>query len=380
MKSTYVKLGIREDDNLRMLFKLYFVFQACDPKFSRYSETGSMCASQSIENQLTRYRWQSAKTDDSTFSDITADTFFSQTNLVTLDSVYITPGLRVRCIARAVTSSGELGLESTSHSVTTNKNKGLCLSRDTSHVGSELFSASISFTGARKDGKANMVHLKVQIPHFDGLIPIISTQQPDIGEVLSPGTLRVAQHKCSNVLNVNEIPTVFGFLNNGNKDSDIIKEAQPYQFSTELRGNTTVRFYKNLNLDSCVWNFESYFHISELIQKCGGSLVSDQNLKGLTQSQLSLRVPFYVSYVYRSRTSNSDWLHYDHTTFLRLTLVYDTAVLLKDGVQTPDGSVIKGSLWPISIKIRNSDKRLVVRFKTKTKFRGIFLLEKEGND
>ena len=187
-----------------------------------------------------------------------------------------------------------------------------------------------------------------------------------------------SQHKCSNVLDTNEISTLFGFLNNGMKDAVIIEEAEPYQFSNELRGNTTVRFYKNLNLDSCVWNFESYFHIDELIQKCDGSLTSGQHAKGLTQSHLSLRVPLYVSYVYRSSTSKSDWLHYDHMTFLRLTLVYDTAVLLKDGVQTPEGSVVKGSLWPISIKIRDSDKKLVVRFKTKTKFRGVFVLRKQG--
>lgn len=338
-----------------------------------------MCDSQDIDNKLTGYRWQIAKSEGSPFTDITADTFFTKTNQVTLDSIYMIAGTHLRCVAQAVTSGGELGLESTSQLVTIKGNKGLCVSREKGHVGSELFSATISFTGARNDGKANMVHMKVQIPHFDGLIPIISTRMPDIRDLLSPGAIRVAQHKCSNVLDADEIPTLFGFLNNGLKDSEILKEAEPYQFSSELRGNTTVRFYKNLNLDSCVWNFESYFHISELIQKCGASLTSGAHLKGLTQSQLSLRLPLHVSYVYRSKTSTSDWLHYDHTTSLRLTLVYDTAVLLKDGVQTPKGSALQGSLWPVSITIRNSDKKLVVKFKTKTKFRGMFLLEKEGN-
>lgn len=337
-----------------------------------------MCSSQNIDNRLTQYRWQIARSAEHAFTDVTADTFFTNTGRVTLDSIYLTPGSSVRCVARAVTANGESGLESTSKAVTAQVKKGLCQARDSSHVGSEPFTASIAFTGARNDGKDNMVHIKIQIPHTDGLIPIISTQMPDIREMISPGALRIAQHKCSNVLDKDEIPTSYGFLHNGIKDAGVITEAEPYQFSSQLRGNTTVQFYKNLNLESCVWNFESFFDISELIQLCHGSLITGQQVKGLTQSQLSLRVPLHVSYVYRSRTSQTDWLHYDHAMFLRLTLVYDTAVLLKDGVKTPEGSMLSGSLWPTSIRIRESDKKLIVNFKTKTKFRGTFLLKKEG--
>jgi len=335
-----------------------------------------MCDSQDIDTKQTRYRWQIAQSEGSVFTDVTADTFFTLTNSVTLDSIYMHAGIRIRCIAQAATSRGELGLESTSHPVVIEGKKGVCLPRDRNHVGSEVFASSISFTGARNDGKANMVQLKIQIPHFDGMIPIISTRLPDIRDMLSPGAIRAAQHKCSNVLHGKEVQTMYGFLKNGLKDL-ITKEAEPYQFSGKLRGNTTVQFYRNLNLDSCVWSFENYYHISELIQQCGASLISRDYVHGLTQSQLTLRVPLYVSYVYRSK--NSDWLHYDHTTFLRLVLVYDTAVLINDGVQTSAGSIVQGKLWLTSIKIRNSDKRLVVSFNTKTKFKGIFLIEKEGN-
>jgi len=61
--------------------------------------------------------------------------------------------------------------------------------------------------------------------------------------------------------------------------------------------------------------------------------------------------------------------------FLRLHLTYDTAVLLRNGVQTPEGGFFNGDLWPTAISVREQDKRLVVNFKTKTKFRGTYLIK-----
>jgi len=52
----------------------------------------------------------------------------------------------------------------------------------------------------------------------------------------------------------------------------------------------------------------------------------------LTESYLSLVIPIYVSYVFHSPSAPGGWLHYDLVSNQRITFVYDTAMLLTDGV------------------------------------------------
>ena len=356
--------------NNQLIF--HFLTQACDPKYPRYAETGSVCSSQRINNRLTQFRWQIGEG----LRDLTSDTFFTRTDQVTLDSVYLVPGARVRCVARAVSDRGELGLESTSAQVNVSTQEGLCVSRNSHHVGSQQIEASISFTGATGNKFSNKIHIKVILPHTDGLIPLISTARlTNFKRMLRPGVLRVAKHKCSNLLDLNEIVTSLGFVTDSIKDRESMNAGEPYQFSVELRNNRTLRFYRNLDLESCLWTFNSYYDISELTQFCSASVTSDGQARNIAQSQLTVRVPLYVSYVYRVPRTRGDWVHYDHALFLRLHLTYDTAVLLNNGVQTPEGGLFRGELWPTAISVRADDKRLVVNFKTKTKFRGTYLIK-----
>ena len=169
----------------------YFLTQACDPKYPRYAETGSICSSQRINNKLTQFRWQIGEE----LRDLTSDTFFAKTDQVTLDSIYLVPGSRVRCVARAVNDRGELGLESASAQVNISKQRGLCTPRDSDQVGSQQIEASISFTGATGNKDSNKVHIKVILPHTDGLIPLISTTRlANFKRILRPGVLRIAKH------------------------------------------------------------------------------------------------------------------------------------------------------------------------------------------
>ena len=350
----------------------YFLTQACDPKYPRYAETGSICSSQRINNKLTQFRWQIGEE----LRDLTSDTFFAKTDQVTLDSIYLVPGSRVRCVARAVNDRGELGLVSRSAQVNISNQRGLCTPSGSDQVGSQQIEASISFTGATGNKYSNKVHIKVILPHTDGLIPLISTTRlANFKRILRPGVLRIAKHKCSNLLDLNEITTSLGFVADSIKDHKGMNEGEPYQFSEELRNNSTLRFYRNLDLESCLWTFNSYYDISELTQFCGATVTSDEQSSDIAQSQLTVRVPLYVSFVHRVLRTRGDWVHYDHAMFLRLHLTYDTAVLLNNGVQTPEGDLFYGELWPTAISVRADDKRLMVNFKTKTKFRGIYLIK-----
>lgn len=138
------------------------------------------------------------------------------------------------------------------------------------------------------------------------------------------------------------------------------------------------RFYQNLNLDACLWKFESYFDMTELVQDCGGRIVTDGLVKDAVQSHLAINVPLHVSYIYHSPNDEDGWTDFNHHSSFRLTALYNTGVLWKDGVALPEQAKLQGKLYPASIIIRKSDRRLQMNFRTKSRFRGIFLIKSKG--
>ena len=62
----------------------------------------------------------------------------------------------------------------------------------------------------------------------------------------------------------------------------------------------------------------------------------------LVQSYVTLRVPLHVSYVFHSPVGAGGWQHFDLQSELRLTFVYDTAILWKDGVGSPPEAELQG--------------------------------------
>lgn len=108
------------------------------------------------------------------------------------------------------------------------------------------------------------------------MLPVISTRPLSNFELtLSPDGTRVGNHRCSNLLDFNEIQTGHGFITDATKNPEIIGETSPYQYSTEMRSTNSLRFYRNLNLEACLWEFNSYYDMSELLTTCGGSIGTD---------------------------------------------------------------------------------------------------------
>ena len=54
----------------------------------------------------------------------------------------------------------------------------------------------------------------------------------------------------------------------------------------------------------------------------------------MKQSYVSMLVPLYVSYVFHSPVARGGWLHYDMTSQLQLTFVYDTNILWQNGISS----------------------------------------------
>ncbi|XP_053728252.1 FRAS1-related extracellular matrix protein 2b isoform X1 [Synchiropus splendidus] len=351
---------------------------ACNPKYPEYDKTGSICVSENINNTLTRYRWLvSAPTGrdgvTSPMREVDFDTFFTSSKLITLDSVYFQAGSRVQCAARAVNSNGDEGLELSSPIVSISREEGMCQPRVPGTVGAEPFSAKLRYTGAEDSEHPNLIKLTVTMPHMDGMLPVISTRPLSNFELtLSPDGTRVGNHRCSNLLDFTEIQTRYGFLTHATKNTEVIGETAPYQYSATLRGANTLRFYRNLNLEACLWEFNSYYDMSELLSDCGGNIGTDGQVLNLVQSYVTLRVPLHVSYVFHSPVGVGGWQHFDLQSELRLTFVYDTAILWRDGIGSPPEAELQGALYPTSMRI-NSLGRLVVNFRTEARFRGLFV-------
>lgn len=108
------------------------------------------------------------------------------------------------------------------------------------------------------------------------MLPVISTRPLSNFELtLSPDGTRVGNHRCSNLLDFNEIQTGHGFITDATKNPEIIGETSPYQYNPVMRSTNSLRFYRNLNLEACLWEFTSYYDMSELLNDCGGSIGTD---------------------------------------------------------------------------------------------------------
>ncbi|XP_053362727.1 FRAS1-related extracellular matrix protein 2b [Clarias gariepinus] len=351
---------------------------ACNPKYPDFERTGSICASERINNTLTRYRWlvsAPAGPDGVTspMREVDFDTFFTSSKRITLDSVYFQAGSRIQCAARAVNSNGDEGLELSSAIVSASVEEGLCQPRVIGAVGAEPFSAKLRYTGPEDPHHPNLIKLTVTMPHIDGMLPVVSTRPLSNFELtLSPDGTRVGNHRCSNLLDFSEVRTRHGFITAATRNPEAIGGTAPYQYSATLRGESTLRFYRNLHLEACLWEFVSYYDMSELLSDCGGTIGTDGQVLNLVQSYVTLRVPLYVSYVFHSPVGAGGWQHFDLQSELRLTFVYDTAILWRDGIGSPPEAELQGALYPTSMRI-NEQGRLVVNFRTEARFRGLFV-------
>ncbi|XP_051896776.1 FRAS1-related extracellular matrix protein 3 [Pristis pectinata] len=356
---------------------------ACNPKYSDYDKTGSICSAENINDTLTQYRWLVSAPSGldgvtSPLREVDSNTFFTSTKIITLDSIYFQAGSRVQCAARAFTAGGDTGLELLSSIITISREDGLCQSRVPGAVGAEPFSAKLRYTGSDDPDQPNLIKLTVTMPHIDGMLPVISTRPLSNFELtLSPDGTRVGNHKCSNLLDHHEVSTRYGFINDATKNPEVIGETSPYQYSTTLRSAGTLRFYRNLNLEACLWEFTNYYDMSELLTDCGGTIGTDGQVLNLVQSYVTLRVPLFVSYVFHSPAAVGGWQHFDLQSELKLTFVYDTAILWKDGIGSPPEAELQGALYPTSMRI-NEEGRLVVNFKTEVRFRGQFVMSHPG--
>ncbi|KAM8939375.1 extracellular matrix organizing protein FRAS1 [Pelodytes ibericus] len=354
----------------------------CDSHFPKYHVMKERCEEAGINQSTILFSWEVATPTDSNgarspFETITDTTPFTGVNHMVLDSIYFSRRFHVRCVAKAVDKAGHVGTPLRSNIVTIGTDSAIChtpvVAGTARGFQAQSFIATLKYLDVKHKEHPNRIHISVQIPHQDGMLPLISTMPlHNLHFLLSESVYR-HQHVCSNLVTIRDLRGISeaGFLDEVTYDSIAVGPGydRPYQFDPSVREPKTVQLYKHLNLKSCIWTFDAYYDMTELIDVCGGAVTADFQVRDSAQSFLTVHVPLYVSYIYV--TAPRGWASLEHHTEMEFSFFYDT-VLWRTGIQTD--SVLSARLQIIRIYIRE-DGRLVIEFKTHAKFRGQFVMD-----
>ncbi|XP_031426498.1 extracellular matrix protein FRAS1 [Clupea harengus] len=354
----------------------------CDPHYPKYSVTKERCEDAGINQTSIHFSWEVAAPTDasgarSPFETVTDTTPYTSVNHMVLDSIYFSRRFHVRCVAQARDKAGHLGTPLRSNIATIGTEGSICHTPVTTGTArgfqAQSFIASLKYLDVKHKEHPNRIQISVQIPHQDGMLPLVSTMPLHNLHFLLSESIYRHQHICSNLVTIKDLQGISetGFLDDVSYDSISLGPGydRPYQFNPGVREPKTIQLYKHLNLKSCIWTFDAYYDMTELIDVCGGSVAADFQVRDSAQSFLTVQVPLHVSYIYV--TAPRGWASLEHHTEMEFSFFYDT-VLWKTGIQTD--SVLSARLQIIRIFIRE-DGRLVIEFKTHAKFRGQFIPE-----
>lgn len=77
-----------------------------------------------------------------------------------------------------------------------------------------------------------------------------------------------------------------GFLDEVTHDSFVLGPGydRPYQLDPAVREPKSIQLYQHLNLKSCIWTFDAYYDMTELIDVCGGSVTADFQVRGTSRA------------------------------------------------------------------------------------------------
>uniref|UniRef100_A0A4W6CQ63 Fraser extracellular matrix complex subunit 1 n=1 Tax=Lates calcarifer TaxID=8187 RepID=A0A4W6CQ63_LATCA len=354
----------------------------CDPHYPKYSVMKERCEEAGINQTQVHFSWEVAAPTDtsgarSPFETVTDTTPYTSVNHMVLDSIYFSRRFHIRCVAQARDKAGHLGTPLRSNIATIGTEGSICHTPVTTGTArgfqAQSFIATLKYLDVKHKEHPNRIHISVQIPHQDGMLPLVSTMPLHNLHFLLSESIYRQQHVCSNLVTLKDLQGLSetGFLDDVSYDSISLGPGydRPYQFNPNVREAKSIQLYKHLNLKSCIWTFDAYYDMTELIDVCGGSVTADFQVRDSAQSFLTVQVPLYVSYIYV--TAPRGWASLEHHTEMEFSFFYDT-VLWRTGIQTD--SVLSARLQIIRIYIRD-DGRLVIEFKTHAKFRGQFVPE-----
>ena len=295
--------------------------------------THDFCVEAGINNSNIHYSWEVAMPTDAEgsrapFERIVDFTPFTSPNEKVLDGIYFSRRFHIRCIAQPYDKSGRPGVPLRSNIVIIGTDNGICHTPVTAGVSrgfqAQSFIANLRYIDETDETHPNSLHVAVEIPHQDGMLPAISTVPLHNIRFLLTEPVYRQQHICSNLINNPSWGglTDYSFLQPVDLDAFIMSPGNnyPYQFDPELRGEKALNLYQHLNLKSCTWTFDAYYHMTELIDLCGGAVTTDFQVRDTDESYLTVTVPLYVSYLYV--TAPTGWGALDHRTEMEFSFFY----------------------------------------------------------
>ncbi|XP_067933161.1 extracellular matrix organizing protein FRAS1-like [Watersipora subatra] len=345
----------------------------CNRLYPQYKATEHICQNSKINSSAMNYGWElsypvQVGSKISAYLRVSQDTSFSRVDSMLLETFYFRSGFNVRCIATPLHPNGQTGMPIRSASVSVHS-KGVCtnpaISSGHGSMGAQSFVAKLDYiedTTGDQDG--NTVHMTVEIPHQDGMLPIISTLPIYNVDYLLTQSTFTKQHVCSNLPNTSYIESnsveIKSFLS-GNPRNTVLHE--------ELRVLEAVRLYRHLDRLTCRWKFEGWFQLAQIMDYCGGRVTHNFDVESASKSFVTVHQPMYVSYIYAKAPTG--WASLSHQTSLELSFYYDT-VKFESGGQISQEPKATAEIMRVGI---GEDGRLTIQLRTQAHFRGMLVME-----
>lgn len=180
----------------------------CDHNFPEIQSTASMCAEAGLNSTSMRYSWEVAFPADgdgtlTPFHPLTEDTVFASAHTKVLDPMFFARYFRVRCVAQPVQTGGLLGIPLRSEAVSIDGLNGVCqtplLPGQLGGYQSQSFTATLTYINSTDQHHPNTVRVHVEIPHQDGMVPVLSTLPLHNVRLLLTEQLYRMHHTCSNL-------------------------------------------------------------------------------------------------------------------------------------------------------------------------------------
>uniref|UniRef100_S4RN57 Fraser extracellular matrix complex subunit 1 n=1 Tax=Petromyzon marinus TaxID=7757 RepID=S4RN57_PETMA len=186
----------------------------CDPHYPKYSLTRERCEEAGINQSALYFSWEVSSPTDangarSPFETVTDHTPFTSVNHKVLESVYFGRRFHVRCVAQARDRKGQAGTPLRSNTVTVGTDNSIChtpVSAGSARaLQAQSFIASLEYLDVKHEEHPNRIHISIQIPHQDGMLPLISTMPIHNLHLLLSESIYRQQHVCSNLVSLRNL-------------------------------------------------------------------------------------------------------------------------------------------------------------------------------
>uniref|UniRef100_A0A803XZT8 Calx-beta domain-containing protein n=1 Tax=Meleagris gallopavo TaxID=9103 RepID=A0A803XZT8_MELGA len=193
----------------------------CDPHFPKFMVMKERCSEAGINQSSIQFSWEVATPTDgngarSPFETITDNTPFTSVNHKVLDSIYFSRRFHVRCVAKAVDKAGHVGTPLRSNAVTIGTDSAIChtpvVAGTARGFQAQSFVATLKYLDVKHKEHPNRIHISVQIPHQDGMLPLISTLPLHNLHFLLSESIYRHQHVCSNLVTIRDLKGISGNL------------------------------------------------------------------------------------------------------------------------------------------------------------------------